>query len=71
MMECDNDCVEAIKAESGEVRVNSLEEQPTERGLGWSEGVVRLLAAQPLNPLQPLGFKVARERSVVGCPSLV
>lgn len=55
----------------GEVRVDLLEEQPSERGLGWSEGVVRLLAAQPLNPLAKLGFKVARERSVVRCPSLV
>lgn len=58
------------KADGG-VEVDPSEEQPSERGLGWSEGVVRLLAAQPLNPLQPLEFKVARERSVVRCPSLV
>lgn len=30
--------------------------------LGWSPRVVQLVAAQPLNPFRPLGFKLAKDK---------
>lgn len=38
---------------------NNGEVSPRPIGVGWSERVVRLLAAQPLNPIHPIKFRRA------------